>query len=80
MTKTIPVTWAQTDSLTGDTCHYDIYGIVKDKGKPYVEGFCRKPNMYICVDGESKQIVSDEDHELMAELYFKSMSPPVHEE
>jgi hypothetical protein len=39
-----------------DICHKDLIKISEEKAEEFANKFCKPPNVYICIEGEEKQI------------------------
>jgi hypothetical protein len=60
----------QSESSTGDDCHFDIsFGISSCYKKIFSE-LCVPPNIYICLDGISKEINQNELENLNKHFEF----------
>lgn len=55
-------------SFSGDNCHRDIANVNKGQSGNYAKQFFRPPNIYMCCNGEEKQLTNDEYEDLLNHL------------
>jgi hypothetical protein len=67
--KGLILKYEQSESDKGDFCHYDIKGF-KDKrdsvADSFEKDFCKPPNIFICENGQPRNITDDEHLNLCA--------------
>lgn len=59
---------SNTVSVTGDMCHRDILNINDNDAGRYVKANMRPPSIFMCCDGNEKQLTVEEYQDLKNNL------------
>lgn len=67
----------QCDSVSGDSCHYDIKFDTKSCYEKAFKALCKYPNLYLCIDGNEQVITEEELESLNLHYSFNFKIPSI---